>query len=241
MKILITGANGFLGSSLIKRLSTIKNIDILTFNRSEQLSSLYKNIFEADFIFHLAGVSRPKDQSEFFISNTQLTGLIADFLSENKIVTPLYYPSSIHTGSLGNYGLSKLMCEMTLRELKNKNNNNIFIQVLPRIFGPGAKPNFNSVIATFCHNIANNLPICVYDESEAIEIAYIGDWVESVMNICFHNELKANLLSYKISLGDLETLLREFKVSSKSCSINIDKSLYEKLNRTFQFYENKEI
>lgn len=237
MKVLITGAKGFLATHLIEELLKLSEISVITYTRNDGLKSLFYKLAEADFIFHLAGVNRPKNKNEFLVSNVLLTRLIVNFLLKNKIKTPLYFPSSIHNNTSTDYGSSKLVCETLLRQLKEENGSCIIVDHLPRVFGSGAKPNYNSVVATFCHNIANNLPIVISDKLLVIEMCHVGDWTRLMINILFNNQVDFYLKKYTIPLGDLVDILYAFKAGSNHCHKNICPDLLEKLRVTYQFYE----
>jgi UDP-2-acetamido-2,6-beta-L-arabino-hexul-4-ose reductase len=237
MKVLVTGANGFLGRNLVKFLSETPGVSVLTYTRGNDLKTLFDKLIESNFIFHLAGVSRPKNEDEFISSNVNLTLDIVNFLKKNRITTPIYFSSSIFSNKPSNYGISKIRCEKLLNDLAKTNGNLVTIDRLVRIFGPGAKPFYNSVIATFCYVVAHNKNLEFIDQDRIIEIAFIDDW----LNYCKDNFININysykLSSYVISLKELYSILVYFKNNEKNFSYSINKDLLNYLYTTYKYYE----
>ncbi|MAU58542.1 MAG: capsular biosynthesis protein [Flavobacteriaceae bacterium] len=185
MKVLITGSNGFLAKNLISHLKTIDEIKLYLFSKDNSLDTLETHLKEVNFIFHLAGVNRPKNKEEFTSGNINLTKYILDILIKYHKKTPLLFSSSIQS-ELGNeYGESKKKAEKIIQDYSNHTGANIFIYRLPNIFGKWAKPNYNSVIATWCSNIANNKSIEVDDENSKLSLVYIDDVVKSFIKKMF--------------------------------------------------------
>lgn len=237
MKVLVTGANGFLGTHLVETLSKIPNIDVLTYIRSDEPNSLYSKLAESDFTFHLAGVNRPEDNNEFLVSNIQLTANIKNFLLEHKIKSPIYFSSSIHAESLSDYGVSKLRGEIILDNLFKKNGNKIINDRLPGIFGPKARPNYNSVVSTFCYAIANKQLVHISDRHRVIDISYVGDWVNRCLNILNRSNDNFHLPIYQISLEDLYDILVGLRENKNLNFSAVDKKLIEYLHKTYSYYE----
>lgn len=235
MNVLITGAKGFLGTSLIKGLSGFPEINISTYSGDSQ-ESLFCKLLEADFIFHLAGVNRPKSFESYMVDNVQLTADIVKFLELNQISTPIYFSSSIHTEIFTEYGVSKMAGEVLFKDLSESNGNLIFCHRLARVFGPGAKPNYNSVVATFCHGLANDLPITVSNRENLIELIFVDDWVELMRNILSNYNCELKLPTYYISVGNLFDTLYAFKICSDTYSDSINADLINKLLITYESY-----
>jgi UDP-2-acetamido-2,6-beta-L-arabino-hexul-4-ose reductase len=221
MKVLITGANGFVGKNLQVRLKE-EQIEFVTFLRSDSDEQLEDKIAKTDFIVHLAGVNRPKDESEFAFGNTDLTQKIASILKKLKNKSPIIYSSSIQAELDNPYGLSKKLAEEALTELSTSNGNLVYNYRLPNVFGKWCKPNYNSAVATFCYNTINNLPIQINDPDAVINLVYIDDVINEFISV-----IKAFLTGqpkdkaevnpiYKITVGDLVEQLRLFKASKST-------------------------
>lgn len=215
MKVLITGANGFIGKNLVLHLSERKDVEVITYSKNESFDSLDKKIQEADFIFHLAGINRPKDESEFVTGNSELTQKICEFL-DNKKNTPVIYTSSIQAELDNSYGKSKLVAEEHLQNLSSKNGNKVFIYRLPNVFGKWCRPNYNSAVATFCFNVINDLPVKINDSAAMINLVYIDDVIKGFLKVMDGNSFKTIEPVYRISVGDLYAQLLAFKESKQS-------------------------
>jgi len=241
MRILVTGANGFLGAHLVRALSGMADINVLTYVRGDELSSLYAKLTELDFIFHLAGVNRPKNKDDFLSSNVQLTADICKFLCVNEIRSTVYFSSSIHSEGSTNYGASKLAAENLLKELALENGNRIIVQKLPRIFGPGAKPNYNSVVATFCYAVVKDLPVTIDSPDLVIGLSYVEDWVSEMVQLTFNPDYDPKFVEYQISLKNLYNFFLQCKLRGGSClddfKSTLNNSLIKKLFTTYCYYE----
>lgn len=212
MKVLVTGSSGFIGKNLCSDLLLRDDVEILTFGHDQSVDELSGLVLSADFVFHLAGVNRPKDESEFTSENTGLTEKIVSILrSENK-KTPLLITSSTQA-ELGNpYGKSKLAAEQAVFEWHNESEAPVYVYRLPGVFGKWCRPNYNSVVATFCHNIANDLPITITDPSHAITLAYIDDVVETFTSL---------LDQPSADYSNIQQIARTFHVTLKELSDRI--------------------
>jgi len=182
IKILITGSNGFIGKNLKSRLTINPEFEVIEFNRCDPLEILDELISQSDIIVHLAGENRPKTSEMLKKTNELLTKYICNCVVIKKSKAKIIFASSKHAESNSLYGLSKRNAEHHLSELNKKNQNNIFIYRLPGVFGKWCKPNYNSVIATFCHNIANSEPIHIDDNNLIIEIVYIDDVIDDFLS-----------------------------------------------------------
>lgn len=222
MKVLITGANGFVGKNLQVRLAEEK-IEFDTFTRSD--ADLEGKVSHCNFIIHLAGVNRPKNESELFEGNTDLTKSIVSILEKNNRQTPIIYSSSIQAERDNPYGLSKKYAEDSLSDYSNQSGALVCNYRLPNVFGKWCKPNYNSVVATFCHNTINDLPIQINDPSALINLVYIDDVVNEFISVIKATRDDENLSSadnfevkpvYQISVGVLAEQLKSFKESKNS-------------------------
>jgi UDP-2-acetamido-2,6-beta-L-arabino-hexul-4-ose reductase len=236
MKVLVTGANGFLGTHLLKALSEKPDIHVLTYTRNDSLSALCNKLEDCDFIFHLAGVNRPKHDDEFLVSNVELTSEITHYLVKHNISSTIYFSSSIHADRTNPYGESKLKAEILFMDLSRKNGNKIINDRLPGIFGPGARPYYNSVVSTFCYAIANNQAVSISDRNNVIEISFIDDWVRRCLDILKVNDNVCKLISYQVNLGDLYDILMGFKKNQIPSCISNNKNFIESLYKTYQYY-----
>lgn len=200
MKVLITGANGFIAQNLIEHLKRDENIELYLYSRKDSLNILEAYVKEVDFIFHLAGVNRPK---EFYEGNSKLTQTIVDILIKENKNTPILLSSSIQSELDNDYGKSKLEAEQSLLDYSDKTGANIYIYKLPNVFGKWSKPNYNSVISTWCYNISHDLEIQVNNKSAEVNLVYIDDVIKSKLTSdC--DEKYCNIETvYKKTLGEL--------------------------------------
>lgn len=175
--VLVTGSSGFIGKNLCTQLALLDDIEVTTYNRHTPIDKLSQLVTAADFIFHLAGVNRPQDDSEFMQDNLGLTKSIIDILRDNNLKTPLLITSSIQAELDNPYGMSKLAAEKYASDWHKESSSPVFIYRLPGVFGKWCRPNYNSVVATFCYNIANSLPIQISNPSHVVTLAYIDDVV----------------------------------------------------------------
>ena len=197
MKILVTGAKGFVGKNLVSNLYNIKDgknrtrdlkIDeIFEYDIETELSLLDTYCKECDFVFNLAGVNRPKDQSEFMAGNFGFASTLLDTLKKNKNNCPVMLSSSIQATLIGrydtsDYGKSKLAGEELFFDYSKETGAKVLIYRFPNLFGKWCRPNYNSAVATFCNNIANDLSIQVNDRSIELELLYIDDLIEEMLD-----------------------------------------------------------
>ena len=215
MKLLITGANGFIGKNLQVRLKE-EDISFVTHTRSNSQKDLISSLRDVDFVVHLAGVNRPEDEAEFKVGNSDLTELVARSLEELGNTAPVLYSSSIQAEQRNPYGLSKLGGENALRRLHHTAGNTIYNYRLPNVFGKWSRPHYNSVVSTFCHNIANNIAVRIDNPSSKIKLAYIDDVVNSFIDVIRgeHNGeycLPEVSPVYETTVGELSEQLGRFK------------------------------
>lgn len=220
MKVLVTGANGFIGKNLCVSLGRIDSLEVIKVTRDTAIEDLQALVEKTDFIFHLAGINRPKEESEYDEGNSDLTKMICNFVKESGKNIPILLASSIQAEHPNIYGRSKLKAEMHLLNLYMDTGNNIYIYRLPNVFGKWCKPNYNSVVATFCHNISHDLPIQINDPDTELSLVHIGAVVTSFLEVMISrptDKLYINVEPvYKISLGDLADQLYKFKESRKT-------------------------
>lgn len=181
MRILITGANGFIGKTLKTRLAEEACYDVDIFLRGDSLSALEAKVKGTDAIVHLAGENRPQDPSDFMAVNGDLTEHICAVVLATGRSVPLVYASSIQAERDNPYGASKRAGEKAIERLAGSLGQSCSIFRLPNVFGKWCRPNYNSAVATFCHNIARGLPIRVDDPEAPLTLAYVDDVVEAIL------------------------------------------------------------
>jgi UDP-2-acetamido-2,6-beta-L-arabino-hexul-4-ose reductase len=181
-KVLVTGARGFLGRNLTAHLAERKDCDLRLFDQNNSMQELQSWTAEADLIFHLAGVNRPAEQKEFETGNAHLTEDICRFVRNGGGSPKVVFSSSIQAGLDNPYGVSKARAEDALRALALETGTRVRIYRLKNLFGKWCRPNYNSVTATFCHNIANDLPISISNSAAAVQLSYVDDVVEAFLS-----------------------------------------------------------
>jgi UDP-2-acetamido-2,6-beta-L-arabino-hexul-4-ose reductase len=220
MKVLVTGARGFIARNLMVHLRERADIEILTFVRGDPVSALAEKAAQADFVFHLAGVNRPDNEQEFEQGNADLTRALCDAVRASGRKIPIVFSSSNQVGRDNPYGRSKHQAEDALRELSAATGTPAYIYRLSHVFGKWCRPNYNSVIATFCHNIARDLPIRVDDPNAVIHPVYVDDVAKAFLDVMDGKSGPGGDCQvqpvYQITLGELEQQLRAFKASRES-------------------------
>lgn len=239
--ILITGANGFIGKNLLVTLREKFNIKVLTFNRNDSIEKLCLLVKDADFIFHLAGENRPDSPAMFDVVNRGLTEELSNILINSNKSIPVILTSSSHAVLENPYGKSKLAAEDILRKLSKRNRNPIIIYRLPGVFGKWSKPNYNSVVATFCYNVANGLPIEVNDPNKTLDLVYIDDVIDSFISQMEDNnsgvKFENVVPQYNVSVGDLAGKINAFELSRSSLiSERVGTGLMRALYSTYVSY-----
>ena len=243
MNILVTGAKGFVGRNLVENLKNIRDGKDKT--RSFSVEKIYEYDIDstseelneycsnADFVFNLAGVNRPKDNSEFMSGNFGFASTLLDTLKAKNNKCPVMLSSSIQATLIGrygqsDYGKSKLAGEELFFNYGKENDSKVLVFRFPNLFGKWCKPNYNSAVATFCNNIENDLPIQVNDASTELELLYIDDLVEEMMLALTGNEHHCEYdglnpvekqdgrycyvpVTHKVTLGEIVDLLNSFK------------------------------
>jgi len=224
MKILVTGAKGFIGKNLITELKNQKYTDIYEYDMDSTLEDLDRYSKDCDFVFHLAGVNRPKDQKEFLEGNFGFTSVLLDNLKKYNNKAPIMLASSIQAVLDNPYGISKKAGEDLLFGYGNETGVKVLIYRFPNVFGKWCRPNYNSAVATFSYNIANDLPITVNDRNVVMNLIYIDDLVKELIQALKGNENKKDNFCYvepvhTVKLGEIVDLLYSFKESRNDRSI----------------------
>lgn len=275
MKILVTGSKGFVGRNLVENLKNIKDgknrtrpnlkIDeIFEFDKDVDINILDEFCKDCDFVFNLAGVNRPKETSEFMEGNFGFASTLLDTLKKYNNKCPIMISSSIQACLKGRYegseyGKSKLEGENLVFDYGKENDVKVYVYRFANLFGKWCRPNYNSVVATFCNNIANDLPIQVNDPNVELELVYIDDLMEEMLNALEGNPSKCDFddatavakedgkycyvpVSHKVTLGQIVELLNKYKEQPNTLVMpNIpDNSFDKKLYSTYLSYLPKE-
>ena len=218
MRVLITGSSGFIGKNLKVRLDELEVYDVFEFVRGDPIERLKKLIPNMDAIVHLAGENRPQNQCQFDLVNVGLTETICQIIRSTGKHIPLIFSSSVQAELDNPYGISKYKAEHLVKNLYEDTENPTFIYRLPGIFGKWCRPNYNSVVATFCHNIANEQPVEIdVNHTSKLPLVYIDDLIASfiltlkgVTSGLFWPDVKPQ---YSITLKELEAQIRAFENS----------------------------
>ena len=257
MKVLVTGAKGFIGKNLVTALKNIldkkdktRNFEIeevYEFDIDTDIKLLDEYCFKCDFVFHLAGVNRPKDEKEYLEGNFGFTSVLLDTLKKNKNTCPVMISSSTQAELDNPYGISKKKGEELLFEYSNVTGAKVLVYRFPNVFGMGCRPNYNSFVTTMCYNIANNLPITINNRDTLLTLVYVGDIVEELLLSlvgCEHYDGKYAFVpvTYQRTLGEIADLLYSFKSSrsinsSNKLSVpNLSDLFIKKLYSTYTSY-----
>ena len=180
--ILITGAGGFIGKNLVATLQNAGYTDLMLFEREDTAETLAQYAARAAFVFHLAGINRPKDPSEFYTGNAGLTDTLLSLLEQAGSKAPVLVTSSIQAALDNDYGKSKAQAEQAIFAHGQRTGAPVYVFRLPGVFGKWCRPNYNSVVATFCHNAANGLPLTVRDPEYRLPLVYVDDVVASFVD-----------------------------------------------------------
>ncbi len=253
MNILITGANGFIGKNLIAQLNNIKeekakeeripsNLTVFAYDIDTDPGLLDEYCREADFVFHLAGVNRPKEQSEFMEGNFGFTSVLLDTLKKYSNTCPVMLASSIQSELDNPYGVSKKAGEELLFRYAEETGAKVFVYRFPNVFGKWCRPNYNSAVATFCYNIAHDLPIQVNDPNAMMTLVYIDDVVDELISALAGNPMREGKyckvpIEYKISLGEIVELIYSFRESRQNLQVpDMRDAFSKKLYATYLSY-----
>lgn len=243
MKILVTGANGFIGKNLIEELKNQKYETIYEYDVDKSEDALFDYTKDCDFVFHLAGINRPEDEKEYMEGNFGFTSLLLDYLKKNHNKAPILITSSIQALQDNPYGQSKKAGEELLLRYQQETGSKVFIYRLQNVFGKWCRPNYNSVVATFCHNISHGTPITISDREHIISLVYIDDVVRTFISALEGKESCANDGLYyvmavnPVKLGELADLLYTFRESRNNLIVpNMAEPFVKKLYSTYLSY-----
>ena len=239
MKILVTGAKGFIGKNLIAQLKNLGYKDIFEFDKDTDKSFLYHYTKECEFIFHLAGVNRPIDEREFMKGNYGFTSELLELLKKYNNKAPVLITSSIQAEMDNPYGKSKKAGEDLLFAYCKETGIKVLVYRLPNLFGKWSRPNYNTVVATYCYNIARNLEIQISNPNSNLALCYIDDVLHEFISAMEGNPtINKGYCSipvvYHIKLGVLAEKIKSFKETRTNLSIpNMEDELTKKLYSTY--------
>lgn len=253
MNILVTGAKGFVGKNLCATLANIKNgkdktrnidpgINVFEYDIDTDKEKLQEYCKEADFVFNLAGVNRPQNESEFMEGNFGFASELLDNLKKYNNKCPVVLSSSIQATLDNPYGKSKKAGEDLFFEYGKDSGAKVMVYRFPNLFGKWCRPNYNSAVATFCHNIAHDLPITVNDREHKMQLVYIDDVVDELIGALKGEETKNGEFCevpvvHKVTLGEIVDLLYSFKESRNDKSVcDVSDAFTNKLYATYLSY-----
>lgn len=253
MKILITGAKGFIGKNLVTTLEAVRDgkdkrsglapeLSILAYDLDTEPSLLEEYCGTADFVFHLAGVNRPKEQREFMEGNFGFTSVLLETLKRQGNTCPVMLSSSTQAELDNPYGESKKAGEDLLLTYGRETGAAVYVYRFANVFGKWCRPGYNSAVATFCHNIARDLPIQVNDRNTELTLVYIDDVVEELLRALAGNPTREGdycrvPVTYKARLGQIVDMLHGFRASREERSVpDMSDGLTKKLYATYLSY-----
>ena len=243
MKILITGSNGFIGKNLKAELQNKGYNEILEWNKTTTEKEIDTYTRNCNFVIHLAGENRPKDIKDFEVINVGLTQKLIKKLKANNNKCPILFASSIQATLDNEYGRTKKKAEEIIQKYGKENNINTYIYRLPNVFGKWCKPNYNSVIATFCNNIARGLPVKLNNKDVVLELAYIDDVVSEFIDVMQEDtsinckEIRYINNTYKEKLENILRMIESFRnVREKLILPNVKDEFIKKLYSTYLSY-----
>ncbi|MDY0235317.1 MAG: capsular polysaccharide biosynthesis protein CapF [Gudongella sp.] len=242
MKILVTGSQGFVGKNLIAELRNRGYDNIFEYTRDTDKSLLEEYTKECDFVYHLAGVNRPKEEKEFMEGNFGFTSELIDLLKKYKNKAPILITSSIQAERDNPYGRSKKVGEDLLFNYSKETGVNVLIYRLANLFGKWSKPNYNSAVSTFCYNIARDIEIQVNDSEVDLSLSYIDDVVKEFINAMEGNPTQDEEFcivpeTHKVKLGKIAELIKSFRDSRQDLFIpNMNDLFTKKLYSTYLSY-----
>lgn len=248
MNILITGSAGFVGKNLTRAIQNIKNGkdrthpnlnigEIFEYDIDSNPALLDEYCTKADFVFHLAGVNRPENTEEFMQGNFGFTSTLLETLKKHKNVCPVMISSSIQATCIGrydsDYGRSKKAGEELIFAYGEETGAKVLVYRFPNLFGKWCRPNYNSAVATFCNNVANDLPITISDRNAQLELLYIDDLITEMLDalsgkehhctfdgiqtvLCDDGKYCAAPITHKVTLGEIVDLLDKFKAQAST-------------------------
>lgn len=244
MRVLITGADGFIGKNLQLRLRERKDVEVVSYTRADSISDLPKRLNEVDVVFHLAGVNRPKDPREFVVGNVDLTLALCEAMRNSERPLRVLLASSTQALLENPYGLSKRQAEQLLQSFADVSGLSVHLFRLPNVFGKWCKPNYNSVVATFCHNIARGLPVQIKDPNALVTLVYIDDMLDHFISLMDGADRSVDGEGFEViapqhtlTVGELARQINSFRESRDSLAVDrVGTGLVRALYATYVSY-----
>ncbi|MCK2150067.1 NAD-dependent epimerase/dehydratase family protein [Marinobacter alexandrii] len=241
MRVMVTGANGFIGKNLLMHFCEKGDFEVVPFTREHSEQNLPQLLEGVDWVVHLAGINRPKDPAEFQTGNADLTQALCDAVEQTDRQIPIVYTSSIQVDRGNDYGNSKQGAEDSLLALNEKTDNPVYIYRLPNVFGKWARPNYNSAVATFCHNIARGLPVQINDPDAVVNLVYVDDLITSFLSLIETGDQNGPFVevepTYQILVGEMADQLHRFKATRDNLVTEpVGKGLVRALYSTYVSY-----
>ncbi|VVE54466.1 capsular biosynthesis protein [Pandoraea iniqua] len=222
MKVLVTGSNGFIGRNLLLKLSEFKDVEVVSFDTRRGVDELPGMLDGVEFVFHLAGINRSQAPEDFERGNRDLTQTLCDAVGAIAASTgrkiPVVFTSSTQAGRDTPYGRTKLDAEQAVQAVSQRHGIPTFVFRLPNVFGKWCRPNYNSAVATFCHNIARDLPIEIHDPAAKLTLVYVDDVLQRFTDILFGADaapdasgFEAVMPTYTTTVGDVARSIQAFR------------------------------
>lgn len=242
MKVLITGSRGFIGKNLVENLKRRPDIEIYQYNSDSTDEELEKYCRDCDFVVNLAGVNRSTDKDKFVNGNLGVTEKVVQFLKKHGNKAPILLSSSIQADNNTDYGISKKLAEDFLLDYHEHEGTDVLIYRFPNVFGKWGKPNYNSVVATFCYNISRDLPIVINNRDADVKFVYIDDVVQEITNAIDGHPNQVGQFyevqeTYDRKVGEVADLIQSFKDSRTNLNVVDAKDAFaKKLYSTYLSY-----
>lgn len=253
MKILITGSDGFIGRNLLVQLKNIQaglakkhglcsDLELFEYDKDDDISLLDEYAAKCDFVYHLAGINRPQDPLEFMTGNFGFTSTLLDLLKKHNNKATVLVTSSIQAKLDNPYGISKKAGEDLLFAYAKQVDSKVLVYRLPNVFGKWCKPNYNSAVATFCHNIARDLPVIVNDRNVIMRLVYIDDVVNELLSALTDQEHRDGDFCciptvHNVKLGEIVDLIYEFRNNRRNLNVpKLDNAFEKALYSTYLSY-----